>query len=99
MTSIKPLHDKVVVERREADGKSAGGIVLPDAAKEKPREGTVIASGPGRILETGAVSPMNVKKGDRVLFTGYAGSEIKLNGKDYLILNENEILAVLNETR
>jgi chaperonin GroES len=99
MTSIKPLHDKVVVERIEAEGKSAGGIVLPDTAKEKPSQGTVIASGPGRILDSGAVSPVNVKKGDRVLFTGYAGAEIKLNGKEYLILNENEILAVLNETK
>lgn len=99
MTSIKPLHDKVVVERFEAEGKSAGGILLPDTAKEKPAQGTVIASGPGRTLDTGAVVPLDVKKGDRVLFAGFAGSEIKVNGKEYLILSENEILAVLLQSR
>lgn len=97
METIKPMHDRVVVERLEADGKTAGGLVLPDSAREKPRQGTVIASGPGRVLDTGAVSPVDVKKGDRILFGGFAGSEIKLNGKEYLILSENEILAVLNE--
>ncbi len=95
MESIRPLHDKVVVERSEAEKKTAGGIVLPDSAKEKPREGTVIAVGSGRLLENGEVTPLEVKKDDRILFDAYAGSEVKLGGKEYLILSEKEILAVL----
>ena len=95
MFSIKPLHDKVVVERMEAETKSAGGIVIPDTAKEKPMRGTVIAVGPGRVLKSGEVKPLDVKKGDKVLFGGYAGSEVKLDGKDYLIVNESEIFAVI----
>jgi chaperonin GroES len=93
--SIKPLHEKVVVERMEAEGKSAGGILIPDSAKEKPMRGVVIAVGPGRVLENGDVKALEVKKGDKVLFGGYAGSEVKLEGKDYLIVNESEIYAVL----
>ncbi|MBI2931187.1 MAG: co-chaperone GroES [Planctomycetes bacterium] len=99
MVSIKPLYDRVVVERIEADGKTAGGIVLPDTAKEKPKQGTVIAVGPGRVLDSGTVKPVDLKKGDRVLFGGFAGSEIKLNGTEYLILSENEVLATINENR
>ena len=99
MVSIKPLRDRVLVARIEADGKTAGGIVLPDTAKEKPKRGTVIAVGPGRMLESGAASPMDVKKGDCVLFGAFAGSEIKLDGKEYLILSENEVLAVINENK
>jgi chaperonin GroES len=79
--SIKPLHEKVVVERMEAEGKSAGGVV--------------IAVGPGRVLENGDVKALEVKKGDKVLFGGYAGSEVKMEGKDYLIVNESEIYAVI----
>ena len=97
MVSIRPLHDRVVVERIEADGKTAGGIVLPDTAKEKPKEGTVIAMGPGRVLDNGAIKPVDLKKGDRVLFGAFAGSEIKLNGKEYLIVSESEVLATVNE--
>jgi len=93
--SIKPLHDKVVVERMEAETKSAGGILIPDSAKEKPMRGVVIAVGPGRVLESGEVKALDVKKGDKVLFGGYAGSEVKLEGKDYLIVNESEIYAVI----
>jgi chaperonin GroES len=93
--SIKPLHEKVVVERMEAESKSAGGILIPDTAKEKPMRGIVIAVGPGRVLENGDVKPLDVKKGDKVLFGGYAGSEVKLEGKDYLIVNESEIYAVI----
>lgn len=96
MASIKPLRDKVVVERSEAEEKTAGGIVLPDTAKDKPKQGTVIAVGPGRVLENGEVKPLEVKKGDRVLFGGFAGTEVKINGKEYLILNENEILAIVS---
>jgi chaperonin GroES len=93
--SIKPLHEKVVVERMEAEGKSAGGILIPDSAKEKPMRGVVIAVGPGRVLENGDVKALEVKKGDKVLFGGYAGSEVKMEGKDYLIVNESEIYAVI----
>jgi chaperonin GroES len=93
--SIKPLHDKVVVERMEAETKSTGGIIIPDSAKEKPMRGVVIAVGPGKVLENGDVKALEVKKGDKVLFGGYAGSEVKLEGKDYLIVNESEIYAVI----
>lgn len=95
MFSITPLHEKVVVERMEAEGKSAGGILIPDSAKEKPMRGVVIAVGPGRVLDNGDVKALEVKKGDKVLFGGYAGSEVKLGGKDYLIVNESEIYAVI----
>ncbi len=96
LESIRPLHDRVVVERSEAEKKTAGGIVLPDNAKEKPKRGTVIAVGSGRVLENGEVRALDVKKDDRVLFDGYAGSEVKLDGKEYLILTEKEILAVID---
>ena len=95
MFSIKPLHEKVVVERMDAETKSAGGILIPDSAKEKPMKGTVIAVGPGRVLESGEVKALEVKKGDKVLFGGYAGSEVKLDGKNYLIVDESEIFAVI----
>ena len=95
MFSIKPLHEKVVVERMDAETKSAGGILIPDTAKEKPMRGTVIAVGPGRVLDSGEVKALDVKKGDKVLFGGYAGNEVKLDGKDYLIVNESEIFAVI----
>lgn len=97
METIRPLHDRVVVERSEAESKSAGGIVLPDNAKEKPRRGTVIAVGPGVVLESGTVKALEVKRDDLVLFDAYAGSEIKVNGKEYLILAEKEILAVFDK--
>ena len=96
MESIRPLHDRVVVERSEAEKTSAGGIVLPDNAKEKPKRGTVIAVGPGRTLENGEVLAVGVKKDDRVLFDAYAGSEVKLDGKEYIVLAENELLAVID---
>ena len=97
MASIKPLRDKVVVERSEAEEKTAGGILLPDTAKDKPKQGTVVAVGPGRVLENGETKALEVKKGDKVLFGGFAGSEIKHDGKDYLILSEGEILAILGK--
>jgi chaperonin GroES len=97
MASIKPLRDKVVVERSEAEEKTAGGIVLPDTAKDKPKQGTVVAVGPGRVLDNGEVKPLEVKKGDRVLFAGFAGTDVKLDAKEYLILNESEILAILGK--
>ena len=97
MASLKPLRDKVVIERSEAEGKTAGGILLPDTAKDKPKQGTVIAVGPGKILENGEVKGLEVKKGDRVLFGGYAGSEVNVDGKDYLVMSESEILAVIGK--
>jgi chaperonin GroES len=96
-SSLKPLRDKVVVERSEAEEKTAGGILLPDTAKDKPKQGTIIAVGPGRVLENGEVKALEVKKGDKVLFGSYAGSEVKVDGKDYLIMNESDILAVIGK--
>jgi chaperonin GroES len=95
MATLKPLRDKVVVARSEAEEKTAGGIVLPDTAKDKPKQGTVVAVGSGRVLDNGEVKKLEVKKGDRVLFGGYAGSEVKIDGREYLILSESEILAVI----
>jgi chaperonin GroES len=93
--NLRPIHDKIVVERLEAEEKTAGGIVLPDTAKDKPQQGTVVAVGPGRLLESGARKEPDVKRGDRVIFSSYAGSEVKVEGRAYLILNESEVLAVV----
>jgi chaperonin GroES len=94
---IRPLAAKVLVERIEAESKTAGGIVLPDSAKEKPQRGKIVSVGEGRMLDDGSRSEMQVKKGDEVLFTSYAGSEIKLDGKEYLIMEETEIMAVIEK--
>jgi len=94
---IRPLADKVLVQRVEAENKTAGGIVLPDTAKEKPQKGKVVSVGEGKILEDGSRQQMQVKKGDMVLFTSYAGTEIKIDGKEYLIMSESDIMAVLEE--
>ena len=94
-TNVKPLGDKVLLRRLDAQEKSKGGIVIPDTAKEKPREGRVVAVGRGRTTDDGAVVPFQVKKGDRVLFSSYAGTEIKLEGQDYVIMGEDDILAVM----
>ncbi len=94
---IRPLAAKVLVERIEAESKTAGGIVLPDSAKEKPQRGKIVSVGEGRMLDSGARSEMQVKKGDEVLFTSYAGSEVKLDGKEYLIMEETEIMAVIEK--
>jgi chaperonin GroES len=93
--TVTPLGDRVLVKRVEADEKTKGGIILPDTAKEKPREGVVIAVGNGKLLENGHRQAMTVKPKDRVLFSSYAGSEIKLDGDDMMILGEDEILAVI----
>ncbi len=93
--AIRPLGDKVLVQRIEAADISAGGIVLPDSAKEKPAEGTIIALGQGRSLEDGKRTEFTVKKGDRVLFTSYAGTEVKWDGAEYLIMSEDDILGVI----
>ena len=95
-TKITPLGDRVVVRRVAADETSKGGIILPDAAKEKPREGVIVSVGAGKQLDNGDRAPMNVKAKDRVLFSSYAGSEIKLDGEEFLILGEDEILAVID---
>ena len=96
MPNIKPLGDKVVVEVLESDEKTAGGIYLPDSAKKKPQLGTVVAVGEGKILENGQRSPMNVNVGDRVLFSRYGGNEVNLEGKEYTILEEDQIYAVVH---
>lgn len=94
---IKPLSDKILVQRLEAETKTAGGIVLPDSAKEKPQQGKIVSVGPGKTLEDGSVKKMQVKKGDKVLFTSYAGTEIKVSGKEHLIMNESDILAIIED--
>jgi chaperonin GroES len=92
----RPLHDKVLVQLIDAEEKTKGGIIIPETAKEKPQEGKVIAVGTGVILPDGTIKPLDVKKGDKILFRKYAGVEISLDGKDYLIVMEDEILAIVN---
>ncbi len=94
--SIKPLGDKIVVERLDAEEKSSGGLVLPDTAKEKPKEGKVIAVGEGKLLENGKRAKFQVKKGDRILFSSYAGTEVTLDGKELLVMSEEDVLAVVS---
>jgi chaperonin GroES len=94
---IRPLADKVIVERLEAESKTAGGIVLPDSAKEKPQRGKILSVGEGKLLDDGSKGAMQVKKGDEVLFTSYAGAEVKLDGKEYLIMDESDIMAVIEK--
>ena len=93
---VTPLHDRVVVRRLEAKEDKKGGIVIPDTAKEKPQEGEVIAAGNGRVLENGTRLAMDVKKGDRILFSKYAGTEIKLDNEELLIMREEDILGILS---
>jgi chaperonin GroES len=92
---VRPLHDRLIVRRLEEEEKTKGGIIIPDTAKEKPIEGKVIAVGDGRIREDGKKIPMEVKKGDRVLFAKYAGTEVKMDGEEHLIMKEEDILAVI----
>ncbi len=94
---IKPLHDRVIVKRIEEEEKTAGGLYIPDAAKEKPAEGKIVAAGEGKISEEGKLRPINVKEGDRVLFSKYAGTEIKVSGEDLLIMREDDILCIVVE--
>ena len=93
--NIRPLHDRILIKRIEEQETVRGGIIIPDTAKEKPQEGEVIAVGNGKILENGQRVPLDVKAGDRILFGKYAGSEIKIEGEEYLILREDEVLGVL----
>ncbi|QGU33310.1 co-chaperone GroES [Thermochromatium tepidum] len=93
--NIRPLHDRVVVRRMEEERLSAGGIVIPDTAAEKPIQGEVIAVGNGKILENGSLRALDVKVGDRVLFGKYSGTEVKLEGKEFLVMREEDIMAVI----
>jgi chaperonin GroES len=92
---IVPLNDKIVVERLEAEDKTAGGIILPDSAKEKPKQGKVLAIGEGKLLENGQRAAFQVKVGDKVLFTNYAGSDVTVDNKEYMIMTEDDLLAIL----
>ena len=92
---FRPLHDRVVVRRIEAEEKTKGGIIIPDSAKEKPSEGEVVAVGNGKYDDKGTLRPLNVKKGDRILFGKWSGTEVKLDGEDLLIMKESDILGVL----
>lgn len=92
---LRPLHDRVIVKRQEEEKTTAGGIVLPGSAAEKPSQGEVIAVGEGKLLENGQKQPMNVKPGDKILFGKYSGSEVKVDGEDFIIMREDEIFAVI----
>jgi len=93
--NIRPLHDRIIVERLEEETMTAGGIIIPDSAKEKPQEGKIVAVGKGKITEDGKVLPLDVKVGDKVLFGKYAGTEVKVDGKEYMMMREDDILGVV----
>jgi len=92
---IRPLHDRILVKRIAEEETTKGGIIIPDTAKEKPQEGLVVAAGPGRVDDAGKVQPLDVKKGDKILFSKYSGNEITLEGEEHLIMREDDVLAVL----
>ena len=92
---IQPLHDRILVRRIDEEEKTKGGIIIPDTAKEKPQEGKVIAVGRGRILDDGKVQELSVKKGDKILFSKYAGTEVKIEGDEHIIIREDDVLAIL----
>ncbi len=92
---VKPLHDRLIIQTLEEEEKTKGGIIIPDTAKEKPAEGKVIAVGAGRIKKDGTKMPLEIKKGDRVLYAKYAGTEIRMDGEEYLMMKEDDILAVI----
>lgn len=93
--NIRPLHDRIIVERLEEETTTAAGIIIPDSAKEKPQQGNVIAVGKGKMTEDGKVLPLDVKVGDKVLFGKYSGTDIKLDGKEYLMMREDDVLGVV----
>ena len=95
---FRPLHDRVLVRRIDAEEKTAGGIIIPDTAKEKPQEGEIVAAGPGGRNEQGQLTPIDVKPGDRVLFGKWSGTEVKIDGQDYLIMKESDLLGVVDKT-
>jgi len=94
---IRPLHDRILVQRLEEEEKTKGGIIIPDTAKEKPIEGKVVAVGNGKMLENGEVKPLDVKVDDKVLFGKYAGTEVKIGGEEYLIMREDDILGIIED--
>jgi chaperonin GroES len=94
---VRPLHDRILIERVEEEDKTTGGIIIPDTAKEKPMEGKVIAVGKGKVTEKGKVITPDVKKGDRILFSKYAGTEVKIDGKEHLIIREDDVLGIIEE--
>ena len=96
---IRPLQDRVLLQRIEEEEKTAGGIIIPDTAKEKPQEGLVIATGKGKVADDGSVTPLDVAEGDKVLFSKYAGNDVTLDGEDYVILREDDILAVVGSRK
>ena len=98
MPKFRPLHDRVLLKRVEQEAKTAGGIIIPDTAKEKPQQGKIIAVGPGGRDENGKLIPMDVKAGDHVLFGKWSGTEVKIDGHDYLIMKESDIMGVLDES-
>jgi chaperonin GroES len=93
---VRPLHDRILVKRTTEDEKTAGGLYIPDTAKEKPQKGEVVAAGKGRVLEDGKVLPLEIKVGDRILFSKYAGTELKLNGEEYLMMREEDVLGIVH---
>lgn len=93
--NIRPLHDRVIIRRLEEDRKTAGGIVIPDTAAEKPMKGEVVAAGPGKLSEDGKLRPLDVKPGDQVLFGKYSGTEVKMNGQDLVVMREDDIMGVI----
>jgi chaperonin GroES len=95
--AFRPLHDRVVVRRVDSEEKSAGGIIIPDTAKEKPSEGVIVSVGPGARDESGKIVPLDVKEGDRILFGKWSGTEVKLNGQDLLIMKESDIMGVITQ--
>ena len=97
-TKFRPLHDRVVVKRIDAEAKSAGGIIIPDSAKEKPSQGQVVAVGPGGRDETGKLIPIDIKTGDKVLFGKWSGTEVKLDGEELLIMKESDVMGVVEKT-
>lgn len=94
-TKVRPLNDKVLIERAKADEKTKGGIILPDSSQEKPKEGKIVAVGQGRVTDDGERLDFQVKKGDRVIFKSFSGTEVKIDGKDYILMGEEEILAII----
>ena len=93
---VRPLHDRILVRRVQEDEKTTGGIIIPESAKEKPQRGEVVATGKGRVTEDGKTLPLEVRAGDTILFGKYSGTELKLNGQDYLMMKEEDVLGVLN---
>lgn len=94
--NVQPLHDRILVQRLAEEEKTAGGLFIPDTAKEKPQQATVVATGKGRILDDGKTIPLAVKKGDKVLFSKYSGTELKFEGKEYLMIREEDVLGIIN---